>query len=81
MQLGVPRDDTVGVRRFRPMASLRQIGGGYHSCLTCIANGTIQMSVIRLEVDEDFAELLGSSPEQIERSALGDDRSRPLSAP
>jgi Uncharacterised protein family (UPF0175) len=28
------------------------------------------MSVIQLEVDEDFAELLGSSPEQIERSAL-----------
>ena len=28
------------------------------------------MSVIRLEVDEDFAELLGNSPEQIERSAL-----------
>jgi Uncharacterised protein family (UPF0175) len=28
------------------------------------------MSVIRLEIDEDLAELLGSSPEQIERSAL-----------
>ena len=28
------------------------------------------MSVIHLEIDEDFAELLGSSPEQIERSAL-----------
>ena len=28
------------------------------------------MSVIQLEVDEDLAELLGSSPEQIERSAL-----------
>jgi predicted HTH domain antitoxin len=28
------------------------------------------MSVIHIEVDEDFAELLGSSPEQIERSAL-----------
>jgi hypothetical protein len=28
------------------------------------------MSVIQLEVDEDLAELLGSSPEQVERSAL-----------
>ncbi len=28
------------------------------------------MSVIQLELDDDFAELLGSSPEQIERSAL-----------
>ena len=28
------------------------------------------MSVIQLEVDEDLAEILGSSPEQIERSAL-----------
>ena len=28
------------------------------------------MSSIHLEVDEDFAELLGSSPEQIERTAL-----------
>jgi predicted HTH domain antitoxin len=28
------------------------------------------MSVIQLEVDEDLAELLGSSPEQIERCAL-----------
>jgi Uncharacterised protein family (UPF0175) len=28
------------------------------------------MNVIHLEVDEDLAELLGSSPEQIERSAL-----------
>lgn len=27
------------------------------------------MSVMHLEIDEDFAELLGSSPEQIERSA------------
>jgi len=28
------------------------------------------MSVIQLEVDDDFAELLGSSPMQIEQSAL-----------
>lgn len=28
------------------------------------------MSVIHLEVDEDLAALLGSSPEQVERSAL-----------
>jgi predicted HTH domain antitoxin len=28
------------------------------------------MSVIQLEINEDLAELLGSSPEQIERSAL-----------
>lgn len=28
------------------------------------------MSLIQLEVDEDFAELLGSSPEQIARAAL-----------
>jgi hypothetical protein len=28
------------------------------------------MSVIQFEVDEDLAELLGSSPEQVERSAL-----------
>jgi hypothetical protein len=33
-------------------------------------NGTVDMSVIRLEVDEDLARLLGSSPEQIERTAL-----------
>jgi predicted HTH domain antitoxin len=28
------------------------------------------MSVIQLEIDEELAELLGSSPKQIERSAL-----------
>ncbi len=28
------------------------------------------MSVIHLELDEEFAELLGGSPEQIERNAL-----------
>jgi predicted HTH domain antitoxin len=43
------------------------------------------MSVIQLEIDEDLAELLGNSPEQIERSApekivLELYRSRELSA-
>ena len=42
----------------------------YHSFRNRVAKGTIHMSVIHLEIDDDFAELLGSSPEQIERSAL-----------
>ena len=52
------------------IAYLRQHGGGYHSCPTRVLNGTGQMSVIRLELDDDLAELLGSSPEQIARTAL-----------
>jgi predicted HTH domain antitoxin len=42
----------------------------YDTCRTRITDGTVQMSQIHLEVEEDVAELLGSSPEQIERSAL-----------
>jgi hypothetical protein len=63
----LPRDESpVGARRLGSMGR----SGEYHSCPTRVLNGTGQMSVIRLELHENLAELLGSSPEQIERSAL-----------
>jgi hypothetical protein len=51
-------------------AILKLVEDAVSSLRDAHCTGTMQLSVIHLEVDEDFVELLGSSPEQIERSAL-----------